>query len=352
MALPCFSQPFCYFAIALHLPSHQLTKLRSLIYNLYMMQIPASLHNRLRSLLLDCGPFVSDRALRRVFVDSRLAPWRNQLPTAESPDGRVAAAISFLLRRYSRQKENALVLFCRVLREQTPPEDLCHDRLDQVADELAEALRYDVVNIEREIERLLSEDDPRRQKMQRLIDELRHHNEMLREWKQLHQHLDTLSNLTYGQYAAQVRRYRDRPVDAAALKDAWRAVRLNIDRLLEWAKGIEHIGPPFRETAEEKHGVEWAVKLSEAADVIDEHLVQAPQTEQAVVTPSGWRRVLVPLREAQDPEPSEWWWSQLVDLSDELEHDMRVYMSMADENLRSAAADLYDLSRQVLWSER
>ena len=317
-----------------------------------MTHIPPALHNRLRSLLLDCGPFASDRALRRVFVDGRLAPWRNQLPTADSPDGRVAAAISFLIRRYSRQKENALVLLCRVLSEQTDPEDLCRDRLDQVAGDLSEALRYDVVNLEREIERLLPEDDPRRQNMQRLIDELRRHNEMLREWKQLHQHLDTLSNLTYGQYAAQVRRYRNRPADTAALRDAWRAVRLNIDRLLAWAKGIEHIGPPFRETADEKHGVEWAVKLSEAADVIDEHLDQAPQTAEAAAAPAGWRRVLAPLREEPEPAENEWWWPRLVDLSDELEHDMRVYMSMADENLRSAAADLYDLSRQVLWSER
>lgn len=315
-----------------------------------MMRIPPALHNRLRSILLDCGPFASDRALRRVFVDGRLAPWRNQLPTADSPHGRVAATISFLIRRYSRQKQNALVLLCRVLREQTSPEDLCHDRLDQVADELSETLRYDVVNIEREIERLLSEDDPRRQKMQRLIDALRDHNEMLREWKQLHQHLDTLSNLTYGQYTAQVRRYRNQPVDAAALKDAWRAVRLNVNRLLEWAKGIEHIGPPFRETAEEKHGVEWAVKLSEAVEVIDEHLEQMPQTEGATSGPSAWHRVLAPLREK--PTRSEWWWPRLADLSDELEHDMRVYMSMADENLRSAATELYELSQQVLWRER
>ena len=55
------------------------------------MSVPSDLYTRLTATLLRCGPF--DSALRAVFADVRISPWRNQIPQAENPDKRVRKAI-------------------------------------------------------------------------------------------------------------------------------------------------------------------------------------------------------------------------------------------------------------------
>lgn len=87
---------------------------------------------RLRRVLQSCGPFNSDRALQSVFVDTRLSPWANNVPEAESASARVDALISYLLLRQNSQGENALLLFLQVLRDRTNPNDNCARQLDGV----------------------------------------------------------------------------------------------------------------------------------------------------------------------------------------------------------------------------
>jgi len=45
-----------------------------------MIGIPPGILNHLRATLLRCGPFDSDAHLQNIFVDTRLMPWRNDLP--------------------------------------------------------------------------------------------------------------------------------------------------------------------------------------------------------------------------------------------------------------------------------
>jgi hypothetical protein len=106
-----------------------------------MAGIPSALYNLLKQALLDCGPFESDAALRAVFVDDRLKPWRNSLPQASNPAARVEAVMAFLVdKRRADTKENALVLLLRVLSERVDTADECHLRLVGLAADLAEAL--------------------------------------------------------------------------------------------------------------------------------------------------------------------------------------------------------------------
>lgn len=106
-----------------------------------MAGIPAQLFNRIRQALLDCGPFDTDRQLRAVFADSRLSPWRHNLPQADSLTGRVDALIDFLhTKQRGDTRANALVLFLQVLSERLDPGDACHHRLKELAAELAAAL--------------------------------------------------------------------------------------------------------------------------------------------------------------------------------------------------------------------
>jgi hypothetical protein len=103
--------------------------------------IPPDLNNRIQVALLDCGPFSSDDAIRAVFVDNRLSPWRNSLPQANNPNSRVQAIVEFLYDRFSQAGENAVVSLLRVLSERTDPGDACHQRLADLADKLEHELR-------------------------------------------------------------------------------------------------------------------------------------------------------------------------------------------------------------------
>lgn len=103
--------------------------------------IPSSLYNELRTTLLDCGPFSTDSNIKRVFVDERLSPWRNQLPQANNPAERVESIIDFLHDQHNSKKENALFLLICVLSERLEPGDDCHHRLAKLADKYSHAAK-------------------------------------------------------------------------------------------------------------------------------------------------------------------------------------------------------------------
>lgn len=99
-----------------------------------MSGLPASLLKQLRQILLNCGPFDSDRQLRAIFAaDTRLAPWHNNLPEADSRANRVNLFVADFVRRRNRQGQSVLALFIQVLHEQAEAEDECHQRLNDLA---------------------------------------------------------------------------------------------------------------------------------------------------------------------------------------------------------------------------
>lgn len=83
--------------------------------------------------LLRCGPFYSARELNAVFADIRLYPWRYNVPDASNPKSRVQALIAYLHDKATVDGDNALVLFLRVLRDQTDVNDTCYRGLDRLA---------------------------------------------------------------------------------------------------------------------------------------------------------------------------------------------------------------------------
>lgn len=94
---------------------------------------------RLRETLSRCGPFDSDRSLRAVFVDARIAPWRD-LISDNTPNrvARVDALIEALLEQVSDASDSALALFLDVLADRVSPGDACKKRLACLAAELRE----------------------------------------------------------------------------------------------------------------------------------------------------------------------------------------------------------------------
>lgn len=100
------------------------------------MSISPGLYTRLQSTLLRCGPFHSDRELRAVFADARISLWRELLPEADNPAGRVRTVIDLLRDKSSTAQQNGLILLLRVLAGQTSPADTCHQDLTDLAEAL------------------------------------------------------------------------------------------------------------------------------------------------------------------------------------------------------------------------
>lgn len=121
-----------------------------------MNGIPGDLYQCLQAALLRCRALDSDGALRAVFVDARLSPWRDALPQADSRERRAQAVLDALWQQTSREGDNALELLLRVLSELTPEGDALHAELAALAAETAQALaeglrdRIDAIEAQRQ----------------------------------------------------------------------------------------------------------------------------------------------------------------------------------------------------------
>lgn len=100
------------------------------------------LYSQLRDTLLNCGTFTTDQELRSLFVDSRIRPWRDLIPSAPSPASRVEAIVDLLHNKYRNTQENALVLFLHVLLDRNDSNTSCHQNLAKIANELTVELVY------------------------------------------------------------------------------------------------------------------------------------------------------------------------------------------------------------------
>jgi len=92
--------------------------------------------SEVRGVLGQCGPFGSDAALRAVFIDARLRPWRDDVPEARSRTDRIDAVVDLLHDKQSAEGDNALSLLLRVLGERAHPGDACHGRLLALAERM------------------------------------------------------------------------------------------------------------------------------------------------------------------------------------------------------------------------
>jgi hypothetical protein len=105
-----------------------------------MPGLPPALLKKLRDSLLDCGPFGGDRPLVSVFADDRIAPFKNHVSEAANRRERVDFFVSDFLNRQNRAGQSVLVLFLQALHDQADEEDACHQRLNDLAIEVAAAI--------------------------------------------------------------------------------------------------------------------------------------------------------------------------------------------------------------------
>jgi hypothetical protein len=98
-----------------------------------MNGLPSYLIRELNQTLFKCGPFDSDRDLRAVFEDERIAPWRNDIPEAYDRRQRVTLFVSKFHDRRNILGQSVLVLFLQALHDQAIEEDACHQQLNDLA---------------------------------------------------------------------------------------------------------------------------------------------------------------------------------------------------------------------------
>ncbi len=86
--------------------------------------LSSAVRARLRAALLECPAFQSDAALRALFGDARLAPWRHARPAADSPADRALRVIELLQGQTNDAGEPALALLLAALQDDIHAESL------------------------------------------------------------------------------------------------------------------------------------------------------------------------------------------------------------------------------------
>jgi hypothetical protein len=89
-----------------------------------------------RQVLLKCDIFHNDSEFHSLFIDPRLAPWQNRIPSASTVAARVGGLIDLLHNQSNTDGDNALALFLQVLSERLNPQDALREKLSHLAQAL------------------------------------------------------------------------------------------------------------------------------------------------------------------------------------------------------------------------
>ena len=191
-----------------------------------------------------------------------------------------------------------------------------------------------------------------------LFSQLHEYSRKLYEWKEVHNRLDA-SLTNFGQFAVQVDRFVKRretlSVDELdVLAQMWRPVHREVDGLTLWASSdMQLIGDQFTVLDDGSIvGEKWAVQVYRACAVLDDHLASGREVRVEQGIPQArlqrtWNWL------SRNTETTVWWyrWShRLLERTREMDDVLKRHMSQTDKELRKAAEDLRNLSRQAFWS--
>ena len=107
-----------------------------------MPHLSAELSQRLNQTLVQLDYFQSLDRLRPLFVDQRIALWRDGLPHANQTKGLVEQTIAYLMPLTNTEGQNGLVLLLQILAERHNEVDQTHHTLRQLAADLDAALTF------------------------------------------------------------------------------------------------------------------------------------------------------------------------------------------------------------------
>jgi hypothetical protein len=194
--------------------------------------------------------------------------------------------------------------------------------------------------------RHIPRDRARPSQLDRNLNRFRQNLDCLREWKDLHDHLDDILT-AFAPFSALVERADRgrRPPELKELQNLWYPVSEKVDTLLNWAGQIRFIGQPYNVHEERQiTGEKWAVQLSALRQDLNELLgispigvpsdrlatAAYPKTLQRLM----FRRLGVGIA----------WWQRLYESTRALDHIAMQQMHLANKQLRTVASELGQIS--------
>jgi len=98
--------------------------------------LPDALYISTRDILLKCAPITTDYEINNLFVDQRIAHWKNKIPQSKTPIERAETLIAFLINQENNENVNGLVAFLQVLSDRLSPKDKYFHDLRNLANEI------------------------------------------------------------------------------------------------------------------------------------------------------------------------------------------------------------------------
>jgi hypothetical protein len=189
--------------------------------------------------------------------------------------------------------------------------DIIHvEKVELAAARAADALR-----------RALSADDPARAQFLEVLQQLSALQAQLGEWKELHHLLHELL-AAFSPFYANLRALGTTeagPANGRALLQGWRPCQTEVDRLMDFESGVEHIQLPRRWEGRAAPRPDWGARIASLRREVEDRL-----------------------REEQ------WSPEGLIDLADEFNQACDCYLSLADRELRRAVEHVQRLYTHLL----
>jgi hypothetical protein len=189
--------------------------------------------------------------------------------------------------------------------------DIVHvEKVELAAARAADALR-----------RALSADDQARAQLLEVLQLLSALQAQLGEWKELHHLLHELL-AAFSPFYANLRALGTTeagPANGRALLQGWRPCQTEVDRLMDFESGVEHIQLPRRWEGRAAPRPDWGARIASLRREVEDRL-----------------------REEQ------WSTEGLIDLADEFNQACDCYLSLADRELRRAVEHVQRLYTHLL----
>jgi hypothetical protein len=167
----------------------------------------------------------------------------------------------------------------------------------------------------------LSTDEKARDQLLEVLRRLSTLQAQLGEWKELHhilhEVLAAFSPFYANLYA--VGRAEDEPTDWRALLRGWRPCQIQVDRLMDFESGVEHIRRPIRREGIAVSRPDWGVRISSLRREVEDRLREEECSTEG-----------------------------LMDLADEFNQACDCYLGFADRELRRAVEKVQRLYTHLL----
>lgn len=220
-----------------------------------------------------------------------------------------------------------------------------HGLFDQLASLAPQKRPRIPLNIQQEAAQRLEPNDPLLSELNSLIEQLRIYHERLREWKELHNHLDeTLNTMDAYKGQVEISVNNRESLNLDSLMSLWKPAYIRLGRTVSWA--IDDV------TYIDKQkfaglGEDWAIKLQAIGEALHAYLEDLHRQRKIRRQQKGrWQNLMG--FSANDDESRQ----RLKDRTLELYDALRLIMYKSDKELRKTAQELYQLSQESLWGQR